>query len=253
MYVRISRLKDGLGRAAGALLVARHHREDCEALDTLLQEWDGVYSALWRKRIARHVDGCEVCGSSRKAAAGALFGVAGLAPVLLLPDLKRRCLDEVGTPELVPVSFDAGWPVAEPWERSRRRRLAVPLVAAAALLAFAVGGLALKDDPAGGTPAAAATGVPLASAVTSPAGTVPPRASATPARTTRSAPSTRSAPPAASGSATFAGSGSATVSPSSSVSGPGITDTVTVVATVTDELGRTARATRSFTVTLAPC
>ena len=37
VYVKVSRLKDGLGRAAGALLVARHHREDCAELDQLLQ------------------------------------------------------------------------------------------------------------------------------------------------------------------------------------------------------------------------
>jgi hypothetical protein len=180
VYVRISRLKDGLGRAAGALLVARHHREDCTELDALLRDWDGAYSTVWRKRIARHVDGCDTCGSSQKAAAGALFGIAGLAPLLLLPELKRRCLDDVGRPELEPVSFESGWPVPEPWERERRRP-AVPALVALVVVALVAVGVLLKDDPTG-TATPAATALPTTPVVTSaPATGVPRSASPRPA------------------------------------------------------------------------
>jgi hypothetical protein len=154
VYVRISRLKDGLGRAAGALLVARHHREDCGELDALLRDWDGAYSTVWRKRIARHVDGCDTCGTSQKAAAGALFGIAGIAPLLLLPELKRRCLDGVGQPELVPVSFESGWPVPEPWERERRKPLLLPALAGLLVVALIAIGVLVRDEPTGtATPA----------------------------------------------------------------------------------------------------
>jgi RNA polymerase sigma factor (sigma-70 family) len=151
VYVRISRLKDGLGRAAGALLVARHHREDCTELDALLRDWDGGYSTIWRKRIARHVDSCVVCSASHKAAAGALFGIAGLAPLLLLPALRDRCVGGVGSPEMVPVSFEAGWPVPEPWERKRRGAL---LLAAAAAVVLA---LIVLATTRAGTPDPSAT------------------------------------------------------------------------------------------------
>lgn len=314
VYVKVSRLKDGLGRAAGALLVARHHREDCEALDALLRDWDGAYSTVWRKRIARHVDGCEVCDGSRKAAASALFGIAGIAPVLLLPELKRRVLDGVGSPELVPVSFEQGWPVPEPWERERRR-LAVPALAALVVAALVVVGVVLRDDTTPATTAApVATALPTATAATpqavptgAPRSASPsPSASASPAAAPSARPSVTSSPspqpttpaplPAAPtvqltlsesaiqtacgspsttvasaavtgagaqtvvrwdgtapGSKAFAGSGNATVGPYSSVVDPSGTDTVTVRATVTDSLGRVVTATRTLTVSVAPC
>jgi hypothetical protein len=55
------------------------------------------------------------------------------------------------------------------------------------------------------------------------------------------------------GSASFAGSGSATVGPYPSVADASGTDTVTVRATVTDAAGRVVTATRTLTVTVAPC
>jgi RNA polymerase sigma factor (sigma-70 family) len=135
VYVKVSRLKDSLGRAAGALLVARHHRADCAELDALLSSWDGTYSALWRKRIARHVDDCTVCGGSRKTAAAALFALAVCAPLPVLPALKERCLSRTASPDMVAVSFAAGWPESRPWTPARRRRRRAGLfVAAAALL-----------------------------------------------------------------------------------------------------------------------
>lgn len=322
VYVRVSRLKDALGRAAGALLVARHHREDCAGLDALLRDWDGAYSTVWRKRIARHVDGCATCGSSRKTAAGALFGVAGFAPVLLLPALKERVLERVGEPELVPVSFAAGWPVPQRWERERRR-LGVPALAAVVLLALLLAAVLLRPDSSSGTPEAAAsegpapTATPSASApavlpptpTTAAAGT--PRSAAPPSPapavdgsplTTTTASPTPSVtatrpplPPAPTvalalsepaiwtscgspktttatvtasgqgattrltwdgtqpGSATFTPSGSRVLGPYESVADPSATDTVTVTARVTDALGRTATAVRTFTVSVPAC
>ena len=315
VYVKVSRLKDSLGRAAGALLVARHHREDSDALDALLRDWDGAYSTVWRKRIARHVDACEVCDGSRNAAASALFGVAGLAPLLLLPELKRRVLDGVGQPELEPVSFEQGWPIAEPWERERRR-LAVPALAALVVAALVIVGVVLRDDPNTGTASSDTTALPTAtvaspqalptgaprSASPSPAVSASPTAlpSGRPTASTSPAPQpTATAPlPAAPtvhlslrdpalftapscgtpkttvasvvatgvgaetvvtwngtapGSKAFPGSGKATVGPYDTVADASGTDTVTVTATVTDELGRVVTATRTLTVSIAPC
>jgi RNA polymerase sigma factor (sigma-70 family) len=78
-YQQVHRMKERLGRSLGAVLVARQGRADCEALDRLLSDWDGGFSVLWRKRVARHVDGCDVCEQRRRAVPAALFGGAALA------------------------------------------------------------------------------------------------------------------------------------------------------------------------------
>lgn len=77
------RLRDRLERAVGALLVARHGRADCVALQQVLADWDGTFSVLWRKRVARHVDGCTVC-EGRRAALVAPLGSLAVAPAALV-------------------------------------------------------------------------------------------------------------------------------------------------------------------------
>jgi len=82
-YQHVHRMKDRLGRSIGAVLVARQGRTECEELDRVLRDWDGTFSVLWRKRVARHVDGCEVCERRRKAVPAVLLGgVAAAAPML---------------------------------------------------------------------------------------------------------------------------------------------------------------------------
>jgi len=78
-YQQVHRMKERLGRSLGAVLVARQGREDCEELDRLLAGWDGTFDVLWRKRVARHVDRCDVCERRRKAVPAALFGGAAAA------------------------------------------------------------------------------------------------------------------------------------------------------------------------------
>lgn len=58
-YVLLSRLRDQVERSLGALLVARMGRKDCVELAAILVDWDGRFSPIIRKRVARHVDGCE--------------------------------------------------------------------------------------------------------------------------------------------------------------------------------------------------
>ena len=66
-YVMLSRLRDQVERSLGALLIARLGRDDCDELDDLLGDWDGKFSPLLRKRVARHVDSCEICSERRKS------------------------------------------------------------------------------------------------------------------------------------------------------------------------------------------
>ncbi|MFM7745378.1 MAG: RNA polymerase sigma factor, partial [Actinomycetota bacterium] len=61
----VQRVRDRIARSAGALLVGRQGRKDCSDLNVLLVDWDGTFSPLWRKRIARHVDECSACERKR--------------------------------------------------------------------------------------------------------------------------------------------------------------------------------------------
>jgi hypothetical protein len=82
--------------------VARRGRSDCPELQTVLAGWDGTFSVLVRKRVARHVDGCELCDERRQALVAPLGSLA-LGPMLLpfaatgLPSgLREQVLDAFG-------------------------------------------------------------------------------------------------------------------------------------------------------------
>jgi RNA polymerase sigma factor (sigma-70 family) len=108
------RLRDRLERAVGALLVARHGRTDCAALQQVLADWDGTFSVLWRKRVARHVDGCTVC-EGRRAALVAPLGSLAVTPAALVafdalpPGLRDRTVDAMTE------SAASGTDGLEPW------------------------------------------------------------------------------------------------------------------------------------------
>ncbi len=94
-YVMVSRMRDQVERSLGALLIARMGREDCEELDRLLTGWDGKFSPLLRKRVARHVDQCEVCGEKRKTVASPLALLA-FAPLIPAPAaLKAKVISSI--------------------------------------------------------------------------------------------------------------------------------------------------------------
>jgi RNA polymerase sigma factor (sigma-70 family) len=84
----LSRARQRLRTSLGALLVARHGRRDCADLATLLEPWDGTFSTVWRKRVARHVDGCDACSDTeRRVLSPAALGSA--FPVLAIPEEVR--------------------------------------------------------------------------------------------------------------------------------------------------------------------
>lgn len=141
-YVMLNRLRAQVDRSLGALLIARMGRDDCEELDTLLVDWDGTFSPLIRKRVARHVESCEICGERRKKILSPWMLLAGV-PVFVAPlTLRDRVLKDT---QLVaysgPPSATTGW--------STRTKGAA---AAAALLVAAAGLTAVVvsqngDDP----------------------------------------------------------------------------------------------------------
>ncbi len=87
-HARLSRAREQMERSLAALLVARTGREACPALDDLLAGWDGQLTVLIRKRISRHIDGCEICGErKRRELTPALL--AGAVPlVAVLPGFR---------------------------------------------------------------------------------------------------------------------------------------------------------------------
>jgi RNA polymerase sigma factor (sigma-70 family) len=94
-YVLLSRLRDQVERSLGALLVARLGRADCPDLAQLLSGWDGRFTPLIRKRVARHVDTCEVCSERRRTAASPLALLAAVPPMPAPAYLRGRVLERV--------------------------------------------------------------------------------------------------------------------------------------------------------------
>ncbi|MFI1968259.1 RNA polymerase [Streptomyces cinnamoneus] len=81
--VRVQRTKAQLDIARG-VVQALAAQPRCPQLGEVVAHWDGVPSALWRKRIARHVRSCGRCTGALSAlvpAEGLLVGL-GLVPVV---------------------------------------------------------------------------------------------------------------------------------------------------------------------------
>jgi RNA polymerase sigma factor (sigma-70 family) len=95
----VQRLRGTIENSLGAVLVSRRARaraHDCPELASVLQGWDGQFTVLMRKRIARHIDSCAVCDAERKRLVNpaALLG----ATPLFLPApgwLRQRTLNAV--------------------------------------------------------------------------------------------------------------------------------------------------------------
>src|SRR5215470_15208583 len=83
-HALLSRARDQLATALGALVVARTGRLECPDLDAMLQEWDGVLTVLVRKRVNRHVDRCRVCSGRRRREVSPAM-LLGVAPIAVLP------------------------------------------------------------------------------------------------------------------------------------------------------------------------
>jgi RNA polymerase sigma factor (sigma-70 family) len=145
-YVMLNRLRAQVERSLGALLIARLGRDDCDELDGILDDWDGRFSPLVRKRVARHVDDCDVCSDRRRTMVSPMTLLSGV-PVVAAPlSLRDRVVDDT---ELVAYSESS-----TPFLKRRRNQ-----AAAGAAAAIVVAGTLLlwpggADEP-GSTPSAA--------------------------------------------------------------------------------------------------
>lgn len=199
-----SRARGQLERSLGALLVARTGGRDCLELAGLLAGWNGTLTPLLRKRLARHVERCDVCGETRRTRLSPVALLAGVPFVLAPPGLREQLLRDVSHSE--PLADRAGpWrPDGFPVPLDHRRRSVQWRWSAAAVAVLAVlvtAGLLLRPnattrttaeeglrpslpvgETAGPTPdTAAGIGSPGATtaSTTTPAGTTPPAAQVT--------------------------------------------------------------------------
>ena len=76
--VRVQRLKGRLETARG---IVRALDGPCQDLSRETVHWDGRADSVWRKRIARHLRGCDRCGDSRDLHVPAERLLAGIALV----------------------------------------------------------------------------------------------------------------------------------------------------------------------------
>ena len=90
-YSLVHRMRDRIEKSLGAFTVAKMGSNDCKELASIISGWNGEFSVLIRKRVARHIDECSMCEKTRsKYAPLALFGVA---PAFLLPiGLREKVL-----------------------------------------------------------------------------------------------------------------------------------------------------------------
>ncbi|MEU9984875.1 sigma-70 family RNA polymerase sigma factor [Streptomyces sp. NPDC050856] len=239
--VRVQRMKAQL-ETARVVVRALAAVPRCVLLEDVLAPWDGVPSALWRKRLARHAHGCTVCsghGSGLVPAEGLLVGLALLpvgaallqgrrvAPVAYggeIPDAGSAPATAPGTaPASVagPVTAPLSVPLPAPsrggrlrerqGRRTRRRRAGLAVAAALLVGGGGVTGLMTlspEDDEAETVRSLAASAPPLAPAAP---GTASPSASAAPSA---------SPSPSASASASPSVSASASASPTTKAPAP---------------------------------
>jgi RNA polymerase sigma factor (sigma-70 family) len=165
----VERLRETIARSLGALLLCRRAKADpdrCPELAAILDGWDGTFTVLMRKRVARHIDGCAVCEDdrARMVSPAALLGASPLlipAPAWLRgPTLDRALpnLPHTGSTAASSGGNQSWWPpkdcdgiershfaaTGEVGSRARRGRAAT----GAALVLLGIGGAALLATPA---------------------------------------------------------------------------------------------------------
>ncbi len=145
------RMRERVARSVGALLIARKGRADCPGLAVVLADWDGTFTVLTRKRVARHIDRCDLC-DERRTALVAPFGALAVGPTLVSFTLPDGALD--GVRDRVLAAFDhevaGGTGGAGGSEgSSRRRRLLAALAVLLLIGAVSLGALATRSDDEG--------------------------------------------------------------------------------------------------------
>jgi RNA polymerase sigma factor (sigma-70 family) len=140
--VTVGRMRQNLERSVGALRLLRTDDGSCPTFTALLDGYSGALTPLWRKRIARHADGCAVCDDRRRAPrAIAAFrsSTAHAAPASVRDSvLGALPVDAAGLPVPDRSAFRAGRD-GFPRVGRRFRPLVVAAVAVVAVLVVVLG------------------------------------------------------------------------------------------------------------------
>jgi len=150
----LGRLRDTIERSLGALLVARGVQRNparCADLAALLEGWDGHFSVLMRKRIARHIESCPNCNDERRRLVSPA-ALLGAAPVFMAApeSLRAKTLDEI---QLTPFQTDdAGAGDAGGGRNTRRWALGALVLIALSGALFGLTALWPTEGPIGITP-----------------------------------------------------------------------------------------------------
>lgn len=146
----VSRLRTTIERSLGAMLVARHHRDQCPELATLLEGWNGRMTVLLRKRLNRHIERCESCSRARNKLVSPHALLASAPVIIPAPGWLGDSVVQHATPLLKttgvahqgwwPAGVGSGTPVA-------LATVAAPLVAAATVSLVAIAPLTTGPSP----------------------------------------------------------------------------------------------------------
>jgi RNA polymerase sigma factor (sigma-70 family) len=161
-YGLVHRMRDRTERSLGALCVARAGRKECPELDEILRAWNGQFSVLIRKRVARHIDECETCERTKRRFAPLVL--LGSAKAMAAPiDLRDRVLSRttIASGDTPPYAFTR--PGGFPTVARRARRLAA-MLGLAVIAVLVLGGTAAFVIAEGDQPDVIATadGAPVA-------------------------------------------------------------------------------------------
>lgn len=94
----MQRLRGTMERSLGALLVARRGQADnsCPELGAILAGWDGTFTILMRKRIARHIESCAACEQDRRRLVNPVALLGGTPLFIPAPAwLRNRTLSHI--------------------------------------------------------------------------------------------------------------------------------------------------------------
>ena len=152
---RIRRMREQLD-AARVIVRAQQASPRCAGLTSLSRDWDGLPSALWRKRFARHTRECANCSDGWTDLVPADRLLVGLAlvplPLRFAPSALRA---GVGAPGHAGSGHFAGWFAKAGSVLSAKPAIAV----AAAVVALGIGAVAAHGSgvSGGSSPSAPAT------------------------------------------------------------------------------------------------
>lgn len=100
--VLVSRMRNRVEKALGAVLITQLGHEDCDELGLILGDWDGEFDSDVRARVTRHVGSCEICHERRATLLTPGHALARIMIAAAPASLRSQVLVEVAMGEEPP-------------------------------------------------------------------------------------------------------------------------------------------------------